>query len=168
MWLARHLGEFAEAGALVVALSTDDIGAAAAVTRSLELPFPVLSDPDGNGAIRELGAWNEDEERALPALVVIAPDGREVFRHVSSDQADRGREPDALASVRALGLAPQAAHTGVHPHVEPRPTPKAYSRGDLHGFFYGIRSAANVLHRRTDSQEAARLRDMAEGYLKAL
>jgi hypothetical protein len=168
VWLARHAEEFAEAGALVVAVSVDDVGAAAALTENLELPFPVLSDPGGEGAIRPFGVWSDDEDRARPALVAFAPDGREIYRYVGSDQADRGREEEALAALRALKLPPLPAPSGVHPHADPRPTAKAYPRRELYRHFYGVRSAANVLHLRTGHEQAARLRELAEGYMEAL
>ena len=168
MLLARRAGEFAAAGALIVGVCADPVGANAAMTERLGLPFPVLSDPDGEGACKPYGVWSKEERRALTSLVALAPDGAEVFRYVGMDYADRPDEEEVLESVGALGLPPRPAPPGVHPHAAPRPTERAFAREELHPYLRGARSAAAALHGRTGDEQAGRVHALAERFLAAL
>lgn len=168
MQLAQLAPSFAAAGAQLVAISVDDVGANAALTAKLRLPFPVLSDPDGEGAIKPFGVWHAEEGIARAAVVALAPDGGEVFRHVGIDYADRPVELEVLAAVRALGLPAREDRPGVHPHAEPRPSPRAYAREALLPYFRGVRGAAKALHGRTGEEHAARVQALAERFVEAL
>lgn len=69
----------------------------------LILPFSLLSDPDGEVA-REYGAWDESDQIARPALVVIAGDGVVRYVYVGENFADRpGDEPLLEALRQAAG-----------------------------------------------------------------
>jgi hypothetical protein len=81
----------------------------------LDLPFPLLADPDRSAAIEPLGLADPKDPReiALPAMILVDADGEEAFRFVSRDYADRLAEDEVLEKVRQLGLGPttQAAPT---------------------------------------------------------
>jgi hypothetical protein len=154
----------AQAGALVVGVSVDDVGRNAAMTEKLELPFPLLADTDGEGAIKPIGVWDEDGEIARTSLVVFSPAGEDVLRYVSADYADRPNDEDVLAAVRRLELPARPAPAGIHPHGEPRPSQRAYPRENLMPYFRGVRSGAEALVRR-GIDEAAAVRSVAERLL---
>lgn len=114
----------------------------------LELPFPILSDPDRSAAIGPFGVIDEKDERniARHATVIIGPDGTEVFRFESRDFADRLPEDAVIAAVGALGLEPtsQAApQLGVS-----EPGPKAMPVDQMAPYFRGARFAVVALSRR--------------------
>jgi len=126
----------------VVGISVDSVGANAAMTAKLELPFPLLSDPRGNGAIRPFGLWDEAEAVSRVATVVLAADGREEFRHTGVDYADRAVEDEVLEAVAALGLPPRPPGSGVRAHAAPEPSEEAETRHELAVYVRGVRSSA--------------------------
>ena len=65
----------AEAGASLLALSTDSEEAQRAFAAELAAPFPLLSDPDGRIA-SAYGVYDPTERRAHRAVFVISPDQR--------------------------------------------------------------------------------------------
>lgn len=146
----------------------DPVGANAAMTEKLELPFPLLSDPDGKGAVRPFGLWDETEDISRVATVVLAPDGREVFRYVGVDYADRALEDEVLAAVSALGLAAREPVSGVRAHAEPTPSEEAETRHELGVYMRGVRSSSKALHQRTGDEHAHRVWEMAARYYNAL
>ncbi len=71
----------------------------------LDLPFPLLSDPDRSAAINPLDVAdpNDPREIARPAMVLFAPGGEEVWRFVSRDFADRMPEDEVLDRIAEEG-----------------------------------------------------------------
>ncbi len=112
------------------------------MVRKLRLPFPLLSDPDRSAMIAPLGVGDphDDREIARPAVILVRPDGQEVWRHESRDFADRIPEDVIVERARALGLPPttQEEPEGVEPH----PGPKAMAVEELPVYFRGARFAA--------------------------
>jgi hypothetical protein len=161
------VGEFAAAGALVVGVSVDDVGKNAAMTAKLELPFPLLEDPEGEAAVKPFGVWDEQGAIARTAVVVLSPSGAEIFRQVGVDYADRADEEDVLAALPRLEVPPRPVPEGVHPHAEPQPSERAFRREFLFPYFRGVRSGADALVRRGDEQAASVLA-VAERLLHAL
>jgi hypothetical protein len=151
----------------VVGVSVDDVGKNAAMTEKLELPFPLLADPGGDGAIKPFGVWDEPGEIARTSVIVLSPAGDEVFRHVGIDHADRPDDREVLDAVRGLVLAARPAPAGVYPHAERQPSERAYPRNNLLPYFRGVRSGTEVLVRRGD-ELAASVRAVAERALKWL
>jgi hypothetical protein len=146
----------------------DPVGANAAMTEKLELPFPLLSDPDGEGAIRPYGLWDEAGSISRVGTLLLAPDGREVFRHAGVDYADRATEEEILDAVRTLGLAPREPVSGVHAHAAPEPSDEAETRHELAVYMRGVRSSSKVLYQRTADEDARRVWVMAQRYFAAL
>lgn len=107
----------------------------------LELPFPMLSDPDRSGAIEPYGLANPHDARnlAFPAIVVISPSGDEAFRVVSRDFADRMPEDELIHRLRELQLP---ATTQAPPEPGPaEPGPKAMPLHAFEPYFRGARFA---------------------------
>lgn len=141
-------GDFLAAGTRLFAVSVDSPGQNAAMVEKLSLPFPYLSDPDRTAAIEPLGVADPDDERSIsrPALLLLAPGGREEWRFVSRDYADRLPEDEVLGRARSLGLQPAGQDPPAH--GEPDPGPKALSVDFLPGYFRGARFAALAMGRR--------------------
>lgn len=72
----------------------------------LDLPFPILSDPDRSIIIEPEGLADPKDRRniARPAMILLDPDGRERWRFVSRDFADRLLNDTVLDEVKSLGL----------------------------------------------------------------
>ena len=58
------------------------------MARKLLLPFPLLSDPEGQ-VIQGYGQWNEKERIAIPAIVVIDQEDVVRYGYAGRDFADR-------------------------------------------------------------------------------
>ena len=105
----------------------DSVGQQAAIVDMLDLPFPLLSDPDRTLAIDPLGVADpvDPRELATPAMILIDPEGEEAFRFESRDYADRLPEDEVLDHVRKLGLGPttQAAPSAGTPQPGERAMP---------------------------------------------
>lgn len=162
--LARAYGDFREAGAELAAISTDPIGAGAGLTEKLDLPFPLLSDADGAGAIRQAGVWDEAEGVSRIAAVALAPDWLELFRFEGVDYADRPLTADILEAVRALGLIPREPCEGVHPHARPEPSGRAMAPWELALYLRGVRSSSRAIYERNGDEDAGRVWRMADRY----
>ncbi|MCI0678758.1 MAG: peroxiredoxin family protein [Actinobacteria bacterium] len=132
----RH-EELLGAGVRLYAISVDSPGRNAAMVMKLSLPFPYLSDPDRSQAIIPYEVADEKDDRLIsrPALIAVTPDGREVFRFVSRDFAERMPEDEVVATARRLNLRPTTQDPPLVGDVEegPRsltlPALRVYMRG---------------------------------------
>ncbi len=112
------------------------------MVEKLELPFPIISDPDRAGIIEPMGVADPKDERNLarPALILLRPDGSEAWRFVSRDFADRLPEDEVLEAAKALGLEPT---TQPPPEIgESSPGRFAMTVEALIPYFRGARFAA--------------------------
>ncbi len=112
------------------------------MVEKLELPFPIISDPDRAGIIEPMGVADPKDERNLsrPALILLRPDGSEAWRFVSRDFADRLPEDEVLEAATALGLEPT---TQPPPEIgESSPGRFAMTVEALIPYFRGARFAA--------------------------
>ena len=77
----------------------------AAFARRWHLPIPIQSDPGGEQYLRPLELWNAEERGgiAVPALLVISPDGEVAERVLSRDFADRIHDEDVLLALEEKG-----------------------------------------------------------------
>ena len=169
--MAREYGEYLRRGATVAAVVVDAPGQIAAMAEKLALPFPVLSDPDGTGAIKPLDVWDGEERTAKPAILVVAPDGTEAYRYVGVDFMDRPNDDEVLATVGGVGAAPIPETTGTVPHLDPAPGPRATRLPDLGVYMRGVRFAMEAMADRArdpfDKAEAERSSAMAERFVAA-
>lgn len=67
----------------------------------LALPFPLLSDPQGE-LIKLLGLWNEEESVSHPAIVVVDESGAIRYLYAGEDFADRPSDGELLEALDGL------------------------------------------------------------------
>jgi hypothetical protein len=137
------------------------------MVEKLNLPYPMLSDPDRSLAIGPYGLANDSDPRklAIPATIVIDPDGNEVLRLVSRDYADRPFEDEALAMLRGLDLAPLSPLV-LNPGTA-APGPRSMPFGELRTYFRGAKFGALALGLRSDaSDEASAFGKLMDHYIE--
>jgi len=66
----------------------------------LLLPFDLLSDPEGEVAIKPFGFWDESGRISKPALVLADPDGIVRYIYEGRDFADRPKDAAIMEAVR--------------------------------------------------------------------
>ncbi len=98
---AREFEEFESRGAQIAGISVDPPSNNARMVGKLLLPFPLLSDPEGELA-RVFGLWNEEEGVAVPSIVVIDQSGEVRYLYSGTDVADRPRNEEVLAALDGL------------------------------------------------------------------
>lgn len=170
--MARDYGDYARRGATVAAVVIDPPERNAAMVEKLALPFPILADPVGDTAAKPYGVWDDGGRMALPAIVVLGPDGEEAYRYVGVDFMDRPNDDDLLAAVERLDLPAIEPATEIVPHLPPRPGPRAVALRDLAVYLRGVRFAMAAMAERArdrfDRTEAERTVVMADRYLAAI
>lgn len=96
---ARDIGRFEAAGLEIAAVVVDPVPNNRAMVEKLLLPFPILSDPEGD-VIRRWGVWSDGEGGiAKPAVFVVRPDRSIAFEMIGDDYADRPVDEQILAAV---------------------------------------------------------------------
>jgi hypothetical protein len=172
--LANELPELSRLGAEVVFASVDPPAAQLAMNRTWRLPFRWVSDPDGERFARPLDAWNPDEHGGVfhPLVLLLAPDGRELVRHLSRDFDDRPDDTDVLKALSGLGLPALPSPEPWQPEgLTPQPTESAFRAEAFGPYFRGIRlNTAALAKRMRDEQDAAELKQtsaMARSFLEA-
>lgn len=86
--LAKVHAELAAQGVGLAAISVDDPADSRALAESLELPFPLLSDPEAR-VIAAYGVQMEGQVLAVPATFVVRPDRTIAWRYVGDAVPDR-------------------------------------------------------------------------------
>jgi len=169
--MAREYGEYLRRGAMIAAVVIDPPERNAAMVEKLALPFPILADPDGEQAIKPAGAWDDKGKMARPAIVVLAPNGDEIYRYVGVDFMDRPGDEEVLAALDGSGLSPIDDSLDPVAHRPPVPGPRAMKLPDLGVYMRGVRFAMQAMATRArdafDRTEAERTAKMAERYLAA-
>ncbi len=169
--MAREYEAYTRRGATVAAIVIDAPEQNAAMVEKLAVPFPILSDPDGEGAIKRCGVWDEVGQMATPAIIVLGPDGHEAYRYAGVDFMDRPNDDEALAALSSLGLPAAETPAGTIVHLDPRPGSRATKLGHLAVYLRGVRFASMALAGRArdpfDKAEAERTSWMAERYIAA-
>jgi peroxiredoxin len=98
---ARKIEEFEKRGAQIAGISVDPPFNNASMVGKLLLPFPLLSDPEGELA-RLYGLWNEEEGVAVPSVVIVDQSGEVRYLYSGTDVADRPRDEEVLAALDGL------------------------------------------------------------------
>jgi len=98
---ARNFGEFERRGAQVAGISVDPPRNSARMAGKLLLPFPLLSDAEGELA-RRCGLWNAEEDVAVPAIVVVDQSGEVRYLYAGSDFADRPGDKEIFTALDGL------------------------------------------------------------------
>jgi len=160
--LATNYDRIHSAGAEVVAVSVDDeVRQAGMAERWGFAHTTFVSDPGGAAWLEPLGLFNPDDRGgiALPAMLVIAPDGRETYRYQGRDFADRTHDDDLWAALDSLGLDPIDPDPWL-PNVDGSEDLKGYFKPDnLDMYFRGNMFGALAIKMRVSDLSAA---DMAE------
>jgi len=100
------IGTLGDLGAAIVGVSVDDVQSHARFSRKYQLPFPLLSDPDGNttadyGSLLNLGLVRFARRHTF----IIAPDGRIAARFDKVDTSRHAQEvARALQALQRSGL----------------------------------------------------------------
>ena len=103
MSFARKYDQFQNRGAEITAICVDAPEQNQAMIDKLLLPFKILSDPDGDLAIKRYGFWNAQGRIAIPAVVVVGRDQRVRYRYAGRDFADRPGDDDIIRALDAEG-----------------------------------------------------------------
>jgi peroxiredoxin len=98
---ARQIEEFEGRGVQLAGISVDPPSHNANMVGKLQLPFPLLSDPEGELA-RMFGLWDAGEGVALPSIVVVDQSGEVRYLYRGSDFADRPTDDEVFAGLRGL------------------------------------------------------------------
>lgn len=151
-----------------MAIDIDSPEQHAAMIEKLDLPFPMLSDPDRSLAIEPYGLSNPDDARrlAITATLLIDPAGDEVERLVSRDYADRPPEEHVLETLRGLGL--DAVDQPVPKVGRAEPGPYAMRLSDLTTYFRGAKFGVKAVGTRTEDghREAAVFGELMDRYIE--
>ena len=86
-----------------MAISVDAPEQNKAMIDKLVLPFQILSDPEGNRAIKPYGVWNEQGRIAVPSVVVVAKDRTIRYVYKGQDFADRPGDAEILDALNTGG-----------------------------------------------------------------
>ena len=169
--MARDYDAYTRRGATIAAIVIDPPEQNAAMVEKLALPFPILSDADGERAIKPLGVWDAEGKMATPAIIVLAPDGREVYRYAGVDFMDRPNDDEILEALSSLGLPETETPGGTIAHLDPQPGSRATKLDNLAVYMRGVHFASKALAERArdpfDKAEAERTSRMAERYVAA-
>jgi len=101
---ARKYSQFQERGAEVTAICVDAPEQNKAMIDKLLLPFHVLSDPEGERAIKPYGVSNEQGRIAIPAVVAVAKDRTIRYLYKGQDFADRPGDEELLNALASGGV----------------------------------------------------------------
>lgn len=158
MRLALNEDRLNAAGVEVIAISVDDEVRQAGMSRRWGLSaIKLVSDPGGATHLQALGLYDPEERGgiALPAMLVIDPDGREVYRYEGRDFADRTTDDDIYAAIDGLSLEPVSPGPW-DPGVDVPDDLRGYFRpSDFNPYFRGNRFAAIAIGGRLPSKETA-------------
>ena len=166
--MAERHHQITASGGRVAGISVDSPGQNAAMAAKLRLPFPLLSDPGGEQAIRPYGVWHEGNPYGRPAVVIVAPGARVTFREVGEDFADRLDEDEIIAALARLGLPPVTQDPPVP--GQPAPGPRAVNVAWLPAYLRGGRFAVQALSGRVPEArpEAEAMTTVYDRFQKAL
>ena len=129
MKLASQYDRIHHLGAELAAVSVDDDARQAGMSRRWGFTHTrFVSDPGGERYLQALDLFDPVERGgiALPGMVIVDPEGVEVYRYQGRDFADRTNDDDIWATLERLSLPP----------VEPDPwEPDVAVPDDLRGYF---------------------------------
>ncbi len=157
MKLASQSDRINGAGGEVIAISVDDDERQAAMFARWPTPdVRYVSDPGGESYLAPLGLFDPEERGgiALPALLVLGPDGSEVFGYRGRDFADRTHDDDVLAALEGLGLDPIHPPAGGPVAEVDVEQAGAFQPRMLTPYFKGNRFGAIAIQRRAEGDEA--------------
>ena len=103
MSYARKYSEFQRRGTEITAICVDTPEQNNAMIEKLLLPFHILSDPEGEQAIKPYGVWDERGRIAIPSIFVVAKDRTIRYVYRGQDFADRPGDEEVFAAIGQAG-----------------------------------------------------------------
>ncbi len=101
--MTKEYDKIQKLNAEVVAISVDDLSNARTMAQRVNIPFPVLYNPDKD-VVRDYGVFNLlGDGLAAPATFIIDLNGAITFKHVGSSSGDRASSSQVLEQLRQLG-----------------------------------------------------------------
>ena len=155
MRLASETDRIHGAGGEVIAVSIDDATRQAGMFARWPTPnVRYVADPDRT-IIEPLGLTDPNDDRAiaLPAMLVIDPDGNEVYRYVGRDFADRTTDAEVFAALEGLQLDAIEPPDGGPVADVPDDLGRYFHPDHLSPYFKGNRFGAVAIGGRTEDQE---------------
>ena len=140
----------------MIAVSTDDDVRQAGMFARWPTPHvQYVADPDRSLMLEPLGLVDPDDERriALPAMIVIDPDGNEAYRYVGRDFADRTTDEAVYGALEALELDPIDPPAGGPVADVPDDLGRFFAPASMVPYFKGNRFAAVAIGGRTNDPE---------------
>ena len=152
---ARQISAFERRGVQVAGISVDPPTNSARMVGKLQLPFPLLSDPEGELA-RLFGLWDAGEGVAVPSIVVVDQTGEVRYLYKGSDFADRPTDDEVFAGLRGLDSRIERLTGGPEYQIgaaqarerSVRPDEPAMELDELTTYYQGALSTASVLGER--------------------
>ena len=109
MKLASQYDRIHQGGAELAAVSVDDDARQAGMAERWGFTHTsFVSDPGGERYLQGLDLYDPEERDgiALPGMVIVDPDGTEVYRYRGRDFADRTNDDDIWEALDGLSLPP--------------------------------------------------------------
>lgn len=157
----------------MVLASVDPPEVQLAFDRTWHVPFRWVSDPEGRRLARPLGAWDEGASIFRPVVLVVAPDGSEVYRELSRDFTDRPDDEPILTAIEDLRLPPLSSppEAWQPAGVTLRPSRRAFTPASFIPYFRAIRFNTLALSERMvdprDREQVLTEHRMADSFLGA-
>ena len=181
---ARQMAEFERRGVQVAGISVDPPGNNARMVGKLQIPFPLLSDPEGELA-RLFGLWDAGEGMTVPSIVIVDQSGEVRYIYKGGDFADRPTDDEVFAGLRGLESRIERLTGGPEFHIgaaqarerSVRPEERAMELDQLTGYYQGALSTAIVLGERFQGwgrsgrkafRELDAYQQLARHYIKAI
>jgi peroxiredoxin len=181
---AREFEEFEERGAQLAGISVDPPPNNARMVGKLQLPFPLLSDPEGELA-RMCGLWDAEEGVAVPSVVIVDQGGEVRYLHAGEDVADRPKDEALFAVLDELDSRIERLTGGPEFRVgaeqaredSVRPARPAMEPEELTSYYRGVSFTTELLKSRFGAwgrsgkqalDELDAYQQMVRSYVKAL
>jgi peroxiredoxin len=71
------------------------------IIHKLLLPFRILSDPEGDLAIKRYGLWDEQGRISIPSIIAVGQDGNIRWFYKGRDFADRPLDAELFAALES-------------------------------------------------------------------
>lgn len=160
MKLASEYDRIHDSGAELAAISVDDDARQAGMARRWGFSHTrFVSDPGGETYLQPLDLFDAEERGgiALPGMVIISPDGAEVYRYRGRDFADRTNDDDIWATLDILALPPVDPPPWSSDVEVPEDLGGYFRPSDFGAYFRGNMFGAVAIGRRVQDDESRAL-----------
>ena len=181
---AREFEQFERRGAQIAGISVDPPPNNARMVGKLLLPFPLLSDPEGELA-RLYGLWDAQEGVAAPSIVVVDQSSEVRYLHQATDVADRPEDDEVFSVLDELESRIERLTDGPEfqvgaaqaREISVRPDRPAMELEELTSYYRGVSFTTELLKGRFEGwgrsgkkafMELDSYQQMVSRYIKAL